>query len=153
MAESTLSIGFTPPDLDHPVLAISVDEAEFSANNTAMHEHFRDLSTLQGMTLNDREIHKQCWGAVVAKLVAIAADPSRDSDAQTRRFVEMGLCFLSFLAFGSREAGTEIAISASREGDVLLRTTPRRLIGRNKVELGNYINELASAASILGQPA
>lgn len=100
-----------------------------------LYDEFRASSGERGMAMEDAEIREACWAPLAARLVALVTEGGRGGDPA---FAELALSFLATAAFDRPEAGERLTVSVGSDGAVGVERRPRRLLGRNRVALGNY---------------
>ena len=95
-----------------------------------LYGEFRESSAARGLAMNDQEIRTTCWAPLAARLT--------DDAAGDAALVEPALSFLVTAAYRHLEAGAAYTVAIAADGTVSVTRRPRRLLGRNRVVLGNY---------------
>ncbi len=103
-----------------------------------LYEEFRESSRERGMAMEDVEIRQACWAPLAARLVGEA----KGGDPEDSGFTEMALCFLVTAAYARPVPGEQFAVAIAEDGTVEVTRKPRRLLGRNSVRLGNYLESM-----------
>lgn len=106
-----------------------------------LYDEFRAGSAARGMAMTDEEIRATCWAPLAARLSGDVAD------GQAAAFAELALCFLVDAAFPVLGAGESYTVTIAPGGKVTVERWPHRLLGRDRIVLGNHRQAMGPSAS------